>query len=96
MVFRRPVQRTGRVLRRHSPESKPLTRNGTDLYFANKYKIGRDPRQEIKKYHIALNGIVVESALRRGGPMVHDHGIGTYRRNGSSSSMAVLSRCSEG
>ena len=96
MVFGRPVQRTGRVLRRHSPESKPLARNGTDLYFGNKYKIGSEPRQEITKFHIALDAIVVEPALRRGGSMVHDHGIGTYRRNRSRSSMAALSRCLEG
>jgi len=52
---------------------------GTNLYFVYNYKINCEPRDEITKYHIPLNAIIVEEALRRGGSMVHHHGIGKYR-----------------
>jgi alkyldihydroxyacetonephosphate synthase len=52
---------------------------GTNLYFVYDYAISVDPRAEITEYHIPLNAIVVEEALRLGGSMVHHHGIGKYR-----------------
>ena len=52
---------------------------GTNLYFVYDYKINCPPEEEITKYHIPLNAIIVEEALRRGGSMVHHHGIGKYR-----------------
>jgi alkyldihydroxyacetonephosphate synthase len=52
---------------------------GTNLYFVYDYRIDCPPEEEIEKYHIPLNAIVVEEALRHGGSMVHHHGIGKYR-----------------
>lgn len=52
---------------------------GTNLYFVYDYDIDCEPREEITKYHIPLNAIIVEEALRLGGSMVHHHGIGKYR-----------------
>ncbi|MGW5861379.1 FAD-binding oxidoreductase [Streptomyces sp. NPDC055239] len=52
---------------------------GTNLYFVYDYKINCEPREEIGKYHIPLNAIIVEEALRVGGSIVHHHGIGKYR-----------------
>lgn len=52
---------------------------GTNLYFVYDYDINCEPREEIAKYHIPLNAIIVEEALRVGGSMVHHHGIGKYR-----------------
>ena len=52
---------------------------GTNLYFVYDYNIDCDPRDEITEYHVPLNAIVVEEALRLGGSMVHHHGIGKYR-----------------
>jgi alkyldihydroxyacetonephosphate synthase len=53
--------------------------NGTNLYFVYDYDIRCDPPEEINKYHIPINAIIVEEALRVGGSMVHHHGIGKYR-----------------
>ncbi|MEU7641798.1 MULTISPECIES: FAD-binding oxidoreductase [unclassified Streptomyces] len=52
---------------------------GTNLYFVYDYKINCEPREEIHTYHIPLNAIIVEEALKVGGSMVHHHGIGKYR-----------------
>jgi alkyldihydroxyacetonephosphate synthase len=52
---------------------------GANMYFVYDYKINCEPREEIDKYHIPLNTIIVEEALRFGGSMVHHHGIGKYR-----------------
>ncbi|GAB3631998.1 FAD-binding oxidoreductase [Microbacterium shaanxiense] len=52
---------------------------GTNLYFVYDYDIDCEPRQEIDLYHVPLNAIIVEEALRLGGSMVHHHGIGKYR-----------------
>ncbi|MEV6311449.1 FAD-binding oxidoreductase [Streptomyces sp. NPDC051840] len=52
---------------------------GTNLYFVYDYRINCEPREEIGKYHIPLNAIIVEEALKVGGSMVHHHGIGKYR-----------------
>ncbi|WP_406423832.1 FAD-binding oxidoreductase [Streptomyces sp. NBC_01589] len=52
---------------------------GTNLYFVYDYTIDCEPREEIEKYHIPINAIIVEEALKVGGSMVHHHGIGKYR-----------------
>lgn len=52
---------------------------GTNLYFVYDYDIDCEPREEISKYHVPINAIIVEEALRVGGSMVHHHGIGKYR-----------------
>lgn len=52
---------------------------GTNLYFVYDYDIGCEPREEIDLYHVPLNAIIVEEALRVGGSMVHHHGVGKYR-----------------
>lgn len=52
---------------------------GTNLYFVYDYAINCEPRQEIDLYHVPLNAIIVEEALRVGGSMVHHHGVGKYR-----------------
>jgi len=52
---------------------------GTNLYFVYNYRVNCEPREEINKYHIPLNAIIVEEALKRGGSMMHHHGIGKYR-----------------
>jgi alkyldihydroxyacetonephosphate synthase len=52
---------------------------GTNLYFVYDYTITCEPREEIDEYHLPLNAIIVEEALRVGGSMVHHHGVGKYR-----------------
>jgi alkyldihydroxyacetonephosphate synthase len=52
---------------------------GTNLYFVYDYDIDCEPREEISKYHVPINAIIVEEALAVGGSMVHHHGIGKYR-----------------
>lgn len=52
---------------------------GTNLYFVYDYNIRCEPREEIDLYHVPLNAIIVEEALRVGGSMVHHHGVGKYR-----------------
>ncbi|WP_423919297.1 FAD-binding oxidoreductase [Frigoribacterium sp. 2-23] len=52
---------------------------GTNMYFVYDYEIDCEPTEEIEKYHVPLNAIIVEEALRHGGSMVHHHGIGKYR-----------------
>ncbi len=52
---------------------------GTNLYFVYDYRVDCPPAEEIEKYHIPLNAIIVGEALRLGGSMVHHHGIGKYR-----------------
>lgn len=52
---------------------------GTNLYFVYDYRIACEPREEIDLYHVPLNAIIVEEALRHGGSMVHHHGVGKYR-----------------
>ena len=53
---------------------------GTNLYFVYDYDVKNcKPEEEINKYHIALNALIVEETLKAGGSMVHHHGIGKYR-----------------
>jgi len=49
------------------------------MYFVYDYNINCEPADELQKYHIPLNQIIVEESLRFGGSMVHHHGIGKYR-----------------
>mgnify|MGYP005843112903 CR=1 FL=1 len=53
---------------------------GTNIYFVYDYNM-KDckPEEELEKYHIPLNAIIVEETLKAGGSMVHHHGIGKYR-----------------
>jgi len=53
---------------------------GTNLYFVYDYDVvDCRPEEEITKYHIPLNALIVEETLKAGGSMVHHHGIGKYR-----------------
>ena len=53
---------------------------GTNLYFVYDYDVvDCKPEQEINKYHVPLNALIVEETLKAGGSMVHHHGIGKYR-----------------
>ncbi len=53
---------------------------GTNLYFVYDYDVvDCKPEEEINKYHIPLNTLIVEETLKAGGSMVHHHGIGKYR-----------------
>lgn len=53
---------------------------GTNMYFVYDYNIvDCKPEEEINKYHLPINAIVVEETLKAGGSMVHHHGIGKYR-----------------
>ncbi len=53
---------------------------GTNLYFVYDYDVKAcKPEEEITKYHIPLNAMIVEETLKAGGSMVHHHGIGKYR-----------------
>lgn len=54
--------------------------NGTNVYFMYYYDlVDITPEQEISKYHYPINEIIVEETLKRGGSMVHHHGIGKHR-----------------
>ncbi|MBK1783770.1 FAD-binding oxidoreductase [Prauserella cavernicola] len=72
---------------------------GTNMYFVYDYRINCEPREEIEKYHIPINAIIVEETLARGGSMVHHHGIGKYRtpwtEQEHGSAYAVLRRLKE-
>ncbi|MCG8687269.1 MAG: FAD-binding oxidoreductase [Desulfobacterales bacterium] len=72
------------------PHAKDLTmlgghsshsyQTGTNMYFVYDYNVvDCKPEEEIDKYHIPLNAIIVEETLKAGGSMVHHHGIGKYR-----------------
>ena len=53
---------------------------GTNLYFVYDYNVmDCRPEEELPKYHVPLNALVVEETLKAGGSMVHHHGIGKYR-----------------
>ena len=53
---------------------------GTNMYFVYDYNVvDCTYEQEREKYHIPLNAIFVEEALKAGGSMCHHHGIGKYR-----------------
>jgi FAD/FMN-containing dehydrogenase len=53
---------------------------GTNMYFVYDYNVvDCTYEEEREKYHIPLNAIFVEEALKAGGSMCHHHGIGKYR-----------------
>lgn len=53
---------------------------GTNMYFVYDYDVvDCTIEEEREKYHIPLNAIFVEEALKAGGSMCHHHGIGKYR-----------------
>lgn len=52
---------------------------GTNMYFVYDYNIKGNPGEELEKYHVPLNAMIVEETLKAGGSMVHHHGIGKYR-----------------
>ncbi len=53
---------------------------GTNMYFVYDYNVvDCQPDEEIHKYHVPINAIIVEEALKAGGSMVHHHGIGKHR-----------------
>lgn len=77
-------------IRRDFPHTDDLTmlgghsshsyQTGTNLYFVYDYDVvDCKPEEEITKYHIPLNALIVEETLKLGGSMVHHHGIGKYR-----------------
>ncbi len=53
--------------------------NGTNMYFVYYYNVNASVTEEIHKYHEPINRIIVEETLKRGGSMVHHHGIGKAR-----------------
>ncbi len=54
--------------------------NGTNMYFVYDYNVTNcPPEREVYEYHIPLNKIFVEEALKHGGSMCHHHGIGKHR-----------------
>jgi len=53
---------------------------GTNMYFVYDYNIKNcRMEEELEKYHVPLNAMIVEETLKAGGSMVHHHGIGKYR-----------------
>ena len=54
--------------------------NGTNMYFNYFYDlIDCEPQDENDKYYLPIIGIICEETLRRGGSIVHHHGIGKAR-----------------
>jgi alkyldihydroxyacetonephosphate synthase len=54
--------------------------NGTNMYFNYFYDlIDCEPEEENDKYYLPIIGIICEETLRRGGSIVHHHGIGKAR-----------------
>jgi alkyldihydroxyacetonephosphate synthase len=54
--------------------------NGTNMYFVYYYNlVDIKPEEEITKYHLPIQDIIVEETLKLGGSMCHHHGVGKYR-----------------
>ena len=54
--------------------------NGTNMYFNYFYDlIDCEPQEENDKYYLPIISIICEETLRRGGSIVHHHGIGKAR-----------------
>lgn len=54
--------------------------NGTNMYFNYFYDlVDCGPEEEVTKYYLPIIGIICEETLRRGGSIVHHHGIGKAR-----------------
>ena len=54
--------------------------NGTNMYFNYFFNVvGVGPEEETTKYYLPIIGIICEETLRRGGSIVHHHGMGKAR-----------------
>jgi alkyldihydroxyacetonephosphate synthase len=54
--------------------------NGTNMYFNYFFNVvGVGPEEETSKYYLPIIGIICEETLRRGGSIVHHHGMGKAR-----------------
>lgn len=54
--------------------------NGTNMYFNYFFNVvGVGPEEETTKYYLPIISIICEETLRRGGSIVHHHGIGKAR-----------------
>jgi alkyldihydroxyacetonephosphate synthase len=54
--------------------------NGTNMYFNYFFNVvGVGPEEETTKYYLPIIGIICEETLKRGGSIVHHHGVGKAR-----------------
>jgi alkyldihydroxyacetonephosphate synthase len=54
--------------------------NGTNMYFNYFFNVvGVGPEEETDKYYLPIIGIICEETLKRGGSIVHHHGMGKAR-----------------
>jgi alkyldihydroxyacetonephosphate synthase len=54
--------------------------NGTNMYFNYFFNVvGVGPEKETDKYYLPIIGIICEETLKRGGSIVHHHGMGKAR-----------------
>ena len=54
--------------------------NGTNMYFNYFFNVvGVGPEEETDKYYLPIISIIVEETLKRGGSIVHHHGMGKAR-----------------
>ncbi len=54
--------------------------NGTNMYFNYFFNVvGVGPEEETEKYYLPIISIIVEETLKRGGSIVHHHGMGKAR-----------------
>jgi alkyldihydroxyacetonephosphate synthase len=53
--------------------------NGTNMYFNYFYDVRCAPEEEPERYYLPIIAIICEETLRRGGSIVHHHGIGKAR-----------------
>jgi alkyldihydroxyacetonephosphate synthase len=53
--------------------------NGTNMYFNYFYDVNCAPEEEPERYYLPIIRIICEETLRRGGSIVHHHGIGKAR-----------------
>lgn len=53
--------------------------NGTNMYFIYYYDVKCPPEQEVDKYRTGINRVICEETLKRGGSVVHHHGMGKAR-----------------
>ncbi len=71
--------------------------NGTNMYFNYFYDlVDCEPEEEVTKYYLPVIAIICEETLRRGGSIVHHHGIGKARapwvRDEYGSSFTILEK----
>lgn len=70
--------------------------NGTNMYFNYFYDVACAPEEEVTTYYLPIIAIICEETLRRGGSIVHHHGIGKARarwvREEYGSSFVILER----